>query len=79
MRWQRPGDRLVVDVIVPTGSTARVELPGQPAADVGPGSHHFECSHRPAALDPPRPTPEDPMLGELDEPRPARAGDRDTP
>ena len=26
-----------------------------------------------------RPTPEDPMLGELDKPRPARVGDRETP
>ena len=74
VRWQRPGDRLVVDVVVPTGSTARVELPGQPAADVGPGAHRFECLHRPAALDPSRPAPEDPMLGELDQPRPAHAG-----
>ena len=77
VRWHRPGDRLVVDVVVPTGSTARVELPGRPAADVGPGTHRFECPHRPAALDPSRPAPEDPMLGELDEPRPAHA--RDTP
>ena len=57
VRWQRSGDQLVVDVSVPTGSTARVELPGRPAAHVGPGSHHFECPHRPAALDPSRPPP----------------------
>ena len=55
--WTRPGDRLVVDVVVPIGSTARVELPGADAVDVGPGSHHFDVAHRAAALDPPRPAP----------------------
>ncbi|MET0908748.1 MAG: glycoside hydrolase family 78 protein [Ilumatobacteraceae bacterium] len=64
--WTRPGDRLVVDVVVPIGSSARVELPGAAAADVGPGSHHFDVAHRAAAADPPRPAPAESLLAELD-------------
>jgi alpha-L-rhamnosidase len=66
VQWTRPDDRLVVDIVVPIGSTARVELPGTSAVDVGPGSHHFEGRHRPAALDPPRPQRLEPLLAELD-------------
>ena len=75
VRWQRPGDRLVVDVVVPTGSTARVELPGQPAADVGPGSHRFECLHRPAAPRPVAAGARGPDARRARRARPARAGD----
>jgi alpha-L-rhamnosidase len=66
-RWTRPDDRFVVDVLVPLGSSARVELPDGSAVDIGPGSHRFDCPHRPAALDPPRPASPEPQLGELDE------------
>ena len=55
-----PADRLVVDVVVPAGATARIELPGRDAVDVAAGTHRFECPYRPAELDPtrpPRPTP----------------------
>jgi len=67
VRWTRPADRLVVDVVVPIGSSARVELPGSAAVDVGPGNHRFDCAYRPAALDPPVPPRRELQLGELDE------------
>ena len=66
VRWTRPADRLVVDIVVPIGAHARVELPGSEPVEVGPGTHHFDVAHRPAALDPPRPTRSDPLLAELD-------------
>jgi alpha-L-rhamnosidase len=69
VQWTRPGDRLVVDVVVPTGCRARVELPGSDPVEVGPGSHRFECEHRPAALDPPVPPERQLQLGEVDERR----------
>ena len=49
VRWHRPGDRLVVDIVVPVGSTARVELPGREIVEVGSGAHQFECEYRPAS------------------------------
>ena len=55
VRWRRPGDRLIVDLVVPVGSTARVELPGCAIDEVGSGSHQFDCAYRPAELDPPQP------------------------
>ncbi|MDF2731626.1 MAG: Bacterial alpha-L-rhamnosidase [Desertimonas sp.] len=67
VRWKRADDRLVVEVVVPIGSSARVELPGTDVVDVGPGAHRFDVAHRPAALDPPRPAPPEPQLAELDE------------
>jgi alpha-L-rhamnosidase len=39
--WTLDGGRLVVDLEVPTGSTARVELPDREPFDVAAGSHHF--------------------------------------
>ena len=66
VRWTRPDDRLVVDVVVPIGSRARVELPAGAPVEVGPGTHQFDVAYRPAALDPPRPTRSDPLLAELD-------------
>jgi hypothetical protein len=73
VRWLRPEDRLVVDVDVPIGGTARVELPSGDCVDVGPGTHHFGCAFRPAALDPPRPPRQSPQLADLDD-----LGDLDT-
>jgi alpha-L-rhamnosidase len=64
--WTRPDDRLAVDVVVPIGSHARVELPESAPVEVGPGSHRFDVAHRPAAFDPPRPPRSDPLLAELD-------------
>ncbi len=67
VHWTRPGDRLVVDVVVPIGSTANVDLPGAEPVDIGPGTHHFDVAHRAAALDPPRPPRSELFLPELDE------------
>jgi alpha-L-rhamnosidase len=67
VRWSRPEDGLVVDVDVPLGSTARVELPSGDGVDVGPGTHHFACAFRPAAFDPPRPPRQSPQLADLDD------------
>jgi alpha-L-rhamnosidase len=66
VHWQRPADRLVVDVVVPAGATARIELPDCDPVDVAAGTHQFECPHRPAELDPARPPRPTPLL--LEEP-----------
>ncbi len=39
--WRIEGDRLTVEVVVPTGATAVVELPGQEPVEVGSGEHRF--------------------------------------
>lgn len=39
--WQRTGTGHTVEIEVPTGTTARVELPGQAPADVGPGRFEY--------------------------------------
>jgi alpha-L-rhamnosidase len=51
--WQRQGSVFSLTVVVPVGTTARVQLPGQPpdTTVVGPGSHVFTCAYRPAADD----------------------------
>jgi alpha-L-rhamnosidase len=67
VRWSRDGDRLAVDVVVPVGTTARIELPDSPTVEVGPGRHRFDRRHRPAELDPPRPARREPQLAELDD------------
>ena len=67
VRWTRPADRLVVDIVVPIGATARVELPGTDVVDVGPGTHQFDVQHRAAELDPPRPPRPEFLLPELDD------------
>lgn len=40
--WQRDGDKLVLDVVIPPNSTATVRLPGQKPEQVPAGKHHFE-------------------------------------
>lgn len=52
--WRRVGDELRVDVSVPVGVTASVDLPGM-QTEVGHGSHSFAASYRAAAADPERP------------------------
>ena len=39
--WQVEGDQLTLDVVVPNGSTAEVQLPGRDAEVVSGGSHQF--------------------------------------
>ena len=50
--WERAGGRLVVDVVVPVGATARVQLPAGEPTVVGPGTHQFDCPFRAPADDP---------------------------
>ncbi|PJJ70682.1 alpha-L-rhamnosidase [Diaminobutyricimonas aerilata] len=40
--WRLDGHALRVEVTVPTGATAIVQLPGEDAVEVGSGTHHFE-------------------------------------
>jgi alpha-L-rhamnosidase len=62
--WNRMGDRLIVDVVVPSMSTAVVSLPGCEETTVYGGSHHFECDYRPVADDPTT-TPKRNFLGQV--------------
>jgi alpha-L-rhamnosidase len=54
--WHREQAFLRVDVTVPPGVTALVELPAESFApvEVGSGHHRFTCAYRPAADDPTR-------------------------
>ena len=42
--WTRDGDRLTVDVTVPTGTTATVDLPGVASQVVASGDHRFSTT-----------------------------------
>jgi len=42
--WTRDGDELTVDVTVPTGTTATVDLPGVAAQVVASGDHRFSST-----------------------------------
>ncbi|WP_432563954.1 family 78 glycoside hydrolase catalytic domain [Kineococcus sp. SYSU DK003] len=39
--WRRRGNDLLVDVDVPLGVSATIDLPGRPTSEVGAGRHHF--------------------------------------
>jgi alpha-L-rhamnosidase len=41
VRWELAGGRLEVEVTVPAGTTASVELPGTEPVEVGSGRHRF--------------------------------------
>ncbi|WP_432491473.1 family 78 glycoside hydrolase catalytic domain [Kineococcus auxinigenes] len=45
--WRRDGERLVVDVDVPLGARAEIDLPGRPVSEVGAGRHRFEATATP--------------------------------
>ncbi|MEV4836728.1 glycoside hydrolase family 78 protein [Nonomuraea sp. NPDC049486] len=53
--WRRAGTELTVEVTVPPGTTAEVDLPGRAPVQAGPGEHVFTCDHRAADDDPPIP------------------------
>ncbi|MBG0566498.1 alpha-L-rhamnosidase [Actinoplanes aureus] len=55
--WRRDGTTLHVDVIVPPGCDAVVELPGQAATTVLSGEHSFAVEYRPVHDDPIQPLP----------------------
>ncbi|WP_035748816.1 glycoside hydrolase family 78 protein [Arthrobacter sp. 35W] len=44
--WELDGGTLRTTVVVPSGTTASVDLPGTAAFDVGPGTHSFESAAR---------------------------------
>ncbi len=50
--WRRASGRLTLDVLVPTGTTALVTLPGAAPAPAGPGRHRFDCAYRDPDEDP---------------------------
>jgi alpha-L-rhamnosidase len=50
--WRRAGGRLDVDVMLPPGVTAVVELPAGRPVEVGSGEHHFTGAFRDAVDDP---------------------------
>jgi alpha-L-rhamnosidase len=62
--WRRAGGRLDVEVTVPPGVTAIVQLPTTSFAPVeaGAGRHTFSCPYRDAADDPPPPAVVRPLL-----------------
>ena len=54
--WRREHQRLLVQVTVPHGTVAHIDLPGQDdKVTVGSGTHHFETHFTAAELDAPRP------------------------
>ena len=54
--WRREGEQFVLQIQVPDGVTATVELPdGRIIHGVSDGSHSFECKYRAAKDDPARP------------------------
>ncbi|WP_442877466.1 family 78 glycoside hydrolase catalytic domain [Dactylosporangium sp. AC04546] len=50
--WRRADGRLDVDVTLPPGVTATVELPSGVPAEIGSGHHAFSCPFRDAGDDP---------------------------
>ncbi|MER7332885.1 MULTISPECIES: family 78 glycoside hydrolase catalytic domain [unclassified Micromonospora] len=54
VQWLRDEASLTVDVVVPTGATALVDLPaeGWRPVEVGSGRHSFRCRYRDPAEDP---------------------------
>jgi alpha-L-rhamnosidase len=66
--WQRAGGEFRLDVVVPVGATAAVELPGGTAVEVGHGTHHW------AVADPYTPEPglpAEPSIRDLMDHRPS--------
>jgi alpha-L-rhamnosidase len=55
--WSREGTTLRVDVTVPPGTSATVDLPGADPVRVGSGQHSFTVPHPAAADDPIQPLP----------------------
>ncbi|MEU4690484.1 glycoside hydrolase family 78 protein [Actinoplanes sp. NPDC023714] len=55
--WRRDGGALVVDVTVPPGCDATVDLPGSAPVTVGSGQHRFAVPHPAPEEDPLQPLP----------------------
>jgi alpha-L-rhamnosidase len=56
VRWERVGAELRVEIAVPDGCRAMVDIEGCATSEVGPGNHHVVGRCRPAEQDPPRPS-----------------------
>ena len=52
--WRRADGQLTVDIVVPIGSSAVVDLPGSSPVDIAAGQHRFQCAYRSPADDPTR-------------------------
>jgi alpha-L-rhamnosidase len=52
--WERVDHTLTLSVTIPPGTSAVVDLPSPDFTEttVGPGSHQFACTYRPASEDP---------------------------
>lgn len=59
--WTRSADTLTVEVTVPDGCTAEVDIPGCATTELGAGRHTLTAPWRPAADDPPLPGPWSPL------------------
>lgn len=57
VQWRREDTTLLVDVIVPPGCDAVIDLPGRQPITVAAGAHSFTSEHRSAADDPIAPLP----------------------
>jgi alpha-L-rhamnosidase len=64
--WTREGARLDVEVTIPDGCAATVDIPGCDTTELGPGTHRLSGTYRPAADDPERPRPRSPFEMALD-------------
>jgi alpha-L-rhamnosidase len=53
--WRRDGEELELDLEVPVGVTATIEVPDGSTSEVGGGRHRLRSSCRAVADDPPRP------------------------
>jgi alpha-L-rhamnosidase len=53
--WRRRGELLEVEVVVPEGARAHVDIEGVEPTLLGPGEHRLTASCRPASADPERP------------------------
>ncbi len=54
-RWERVGAELRVDIVVPDGCSAVIDIGGCATTETGPGAHRLVGTYRPVDEDPPRP------------------------
>jgi alpha-L-rhamnosidase len=71
--WARAGGEIVVRAVVPSNTTAVVELPGQPYAEVGSGAHQWHFADAPASDRPPLDGLAASLSDVIDDPRAYRA------
>jgi alpha-L-rhamnosidase len=59
--WRREGEALRVDVTVPRGARALIDIEGCATTEVGSGDHRLTGTCRRVVDDPPRPVPRTPF------------------